>query len=46
MPSELPSGYSGIRKEAIYKDLNNSNEDILTIKELNGIKNSNLVKKK
>jgi gas vesicle protein len=35
-----------LTKEAIYKDLDNSNEDILTIKELNEIKNSNLVKKK
>ena len=33
-----------LTKEAIYKDLDNSNEDILTIKELNEIKNSNLVK--
>jgi hypothetical protein len=35
-----------LTKEAIFKDLDNSNEDILTIKELNEIKNSNLVKKK
>jgi len=33
-----------LTKEEIYKDLNNNSDDILTIKELTEIKNSNLVK--